>query len=55
MKKNRIIEGKFAYKGHFDGLMAQLSLYVHKGGLKPDSFHFDGLNDSIQNKSVQVN
>ena len=22
-------------------LLAQLSLYVHKGGLKPDSFHFD--------------
>ena len=21
-------------------LVAQLSLYVHKGGLKPDSFHF---------------
>ena len=23
-------------------LLAQFSLYVHKGGLKPDSFHFDG-------------
>ena len=23
-------------------LQAQFSLYVHKGGLKPDSFHFDG-------------
>ena len=22
-------------------LLAQFSLYVHKGGLKPDSFHFD--------------
>ena len=21
-------------------ILAQLSLYVHKGGLKPDSFHF---------------
>ena len=21
-------------------LLAQFSLYVHKGGLKPDSFHF---------------
>ena len=24
-------------------LLAQFSLYVHKGGLKPDSFHFAGL------------
>ena len=24
-------------------LLAQISLYVHKGGLKPDSFHFSGL------------
>ena len=24
-------------------LLAQFSLYVHKGGLKPDSFHFVGL------------
>ena len=24
-------------------LLAQVSLYVHKGGLKPDSFHFDAL------------
>ena len=24
-------------------LLAQLSLYVHKGGLKPDSFHFSYL------------
>ena len=23
-----------------EGLLAQFSLYVHKGGLKPDSFHF---------------
>ena len=23
-------------------LLAQFSLYVHKGGLKPDSFHFYG-------------
>ena len=22
-------------------LLAQFSLYVHKGGLKPDSFHFE--------------
>ena len=24
-------------------LLAQFSLYVHKGGLKPDSFHFHGV------------
>ena len=24
------------------GYLAQFSLYVHKGGLKPDSFHFVG-------------
>ena len=26
-------------------LLAQFSLYVHKGGLKPDSFHFAFLGD----------
>ena len=25
---------------NFEVLLAQFSLYVHKGGLKPDSFHF---------------
>ena len=25
-----------------EALLAQFSLYVHKGGLKPDSFHFEG-------------
>ena len=25
---------------HRDVLLAQFSLYVHKGGLKPDSFYF---------------
>ena len=30
-------------------LLAQFSLYVHKGGLKPDSFHFFGWN--VFNKS----
>ena len=25
---------------HQDVLLAQFSLYVHKGGIKPDSFHF---------------
>ena len=27
-------------------LLAQFSLYVHKGGLKPDSFHFISFTDS---------
>ena len=29
--------------------LAQFSLYVHKGGLKPDSFHFisEALNDNV--------
>ena len=26
-------------------LLAQFSLYVHKGGLKPDLFHFQGTRD----------
>ena len=29
-------------------LLAQFSLYVHKGGLKPDSFHFIYLSDCLQ-------
>ena len=28
-------------------LLAQFSLYVHKGGLKPDSFHFIFVNSTI--------
>ena len=28
-------------------LLAQFSLYVHKGGLKPDSFHFISLSDRL--------
>ena len=28
-------------------LLAQFSLYVHKGGLKPDSFHFYMMLDSL--------
>ena len=28
-------------------VLAQFSLYVHKGGLKPDSFHFPQLSDYI--------
>ena len=30
-----------------DFLLAQFSLYVHKGGLKPDSFHFISFRKSI--------
>ena len=30
-------------------LLAQFSLYVHKGGLKPDSFHF--LSQTMMNKN----
>ena len=35
---------------HLDprGFLAQFSLYVHKGGLKPDSFHFFGVRFSLQ-------
>ena len=41
-------------------LLAQFSLYVHKGGLKPDSFHFKKTSDEqlilktiiLQNQSV---
>ena len=29
-------------------LLAQFSLYVHKGGLKPDSFHFLNADDSTE-------
>ena len=29
-------------------LLAQFSLYVHKGGLKPDSFHFLNLHNKYQ-------
>ena len=31
-------------------LLAQFSLYVHKGGLKPDSFHFPSLKGSKPNE-----
>ena len=34
-------------------LLAQFSLYVHKGGLKPDSFHFISLfNDSSETLTI---
>ena len=33
-------------------LLAQFSLYVHKGGLKPDSFHYQSANVKVH--SVQV-
>ena len=29
-----------SYSPSKEVLLAQFSLYVHKGGLKPDSFHF---------------
>ena len=39
-------------------LLAQFSLYVHKGGLKPDSFHFHfvdrGLAESVLKPSTGV-
>ena len=37
-------------------LLAQFSLYVHKGGLKPDSFHFwRGGHDTQTNKIIATN
>ena len=33
-------------------LLAQFSLYVHKGGLKPDSFHFISQRNGSCNQSV---
>ena len=33
-------------------LLAQFSLYVHKGGLKPDSFHFFDLTLGSQERRV---
>ena len=35
-------------------LLAQFSLYVHKGGLKPDSFHFVILDVNIVNMANNV-
>ena len=34
-------------------LLAQFSLYVHKGGLKPDSFHFISFTASYQYKIIK--
>ena len=34
-------------------LLAQFSLYVHKGGLKPDSFHFQSLRLQLTKKIDQ--
>ena len=34
-------------------LLAQFSLYVHRGGLKPDSFHFISSRDSLTLLKVQ--
>ena len=36
---------------HPQVLLAQFSLYVHKGGLKPDSFHFIFTIDQMAHKS----
>ena len=33
-------------------LLAQFSIYVHKGGLKPDSFHFSGEQSFLGTKLV---
>ena len=37
-------------------LLAQFSLYVHKGGLKPDSFHFftHGLIEKLEQKNDMI-
>ena len=35
-------------------LLAQFSLYVHKGGLKPDSFHFISLHTVGLLRTVQI-
>ena len=39
-----------------EALLAQFSLYVHKGGLKPDSFHFflDWFTSYLSNRCQQV-
>ena len=33
-------------------LLAQFSLYVHKGGLKPDSFHFISFSDAAFSQNI---
>ena len=35
-------------------LLAQLSLYVHKGGLKPDSFHFHFLQPVYRSNTIRL-
>ena len=35
-------------------VMAQFSLYVHKGGLKPHSFHFISLSGNLVNRFVHI-
>ena len=37
-----------------DVLLAQFSLYVHKSGLKPDSFHFYGAANYAHNYAASV-
>ena len=36
-------------------LLAQFSLYVHKGGLKPDSFHFNTLTQGCGSRQRDTN
>ena len=35
-------------------LLAQFSLYVHKGGLKPDSFHFYNYFNLVQTSKATM-
>ena len=37
-----------------EALLAQFSLYVHKGGLKPDSFHFEVYSMLFNSKSEYI-
>ena len=43
----RTVSSQSSHHPH-EVLLAQFSLYVHKGGLKPDSFHFDAGPTSTQ-------
>ena len=35
-----------------EALLAQFSLYVHKGGLKPDSFHFSFITKKVKRINI---
>ena len=41
-----------SHSSHQEVLLAQFGLYVHKGGLKPDSFHF--ICDNLRDENVTV-